>query len=232
MDYIIEVLIRNVSKLTSDELESKTDAIIDVIDNVTAATARSFHILYPSSQQEDRRDFTYKIVARVSTDEVQDATTLFNKINEAVPVRLVSVIDKRFEPRTQEGFYWTNEGSTKYSDGGTYIDPYYVFHANGETDYKIIYIPEYTKNMYPRDREYYEKSGAKYMWACTACWNNFMKATSIEDAIEEFEEMYQDRLWKSIEHYRDLVSGSIDKYHDFNQYKHRKEANNNDTRTN
>ena len=232
MEYLIEVLLRSDINLTSDELESKTDTIIDIIDDVTNANARSFHILYPSSQQENRRDFTYKIIVRVSTDEIQDATTLFNKINEEVSISLVSVIDRKFEPRAQDGFYWTNEGSTKYLNGGTYVDPYYVFHANGETDYRIIYIPEYIKNMCLRDKEHYEKQGATYMWECTACWDNFMSATTLEEAIEEFEQMYCDRLWKTVEHYKNMISESIDKYYDFNQYRHRKETTTNDDRTN
>jgi hypothetical protein len=132
------------------------------------------------------------------------------------------MVDNRFAPKAPQKYYWTNEGITAYHDGGVYIDPYYTFHANGSDDYQIVYIPVYVEKFMTRDKAYYEKSGAKFMWRCTACWDNFMKAQTIEEAIEEFEVLYHEKLWNSIEHYQERLMSATAAFKQFNTYRREK----------
>lgn len=133
----------------------------------------------------------------------------------------VRVRDTRFI-ETGHGIRWTNDGITAYSDSSVYEDPMYEFHYNDFNDYQIVYIPIYANRFCPRDKERYEKSGAKYMWRCTACWDNFMQAQTIEDAIEEFEEMYFKKLWSSVTNVQKELERATDRFREFYDYRSRK----------
>ena len=135
---------------------------------------------------------------------------------------LVNVLDYEFDPahKSKQGYYWTNDGETWYHDSERpYVDAYFDFHVNDYQDYTIIHIPTYIQRMSPRDREHYEKSGATFMWRCTACWDNFMKATTIKDAIEEFEVMYKEKLWQSVEGYKKSLDEATDAFREFDKYR-------------
>ena len=98
----------------------------------------------------------------------------------------------------------------------------YEFHYNDFNDYQIVYIPTYAANFCARDKERYEKTGAKYMWKYTGCGNNFMEAQTIDDAIEEFEAMYREKLWDSVVSEEESLRRSIDKFRVFDEYRKRK----------
>ena len=57
------------------------------------------------------------------------------------------------------------------------------------------------------------------MWRCTACWDNYMKATTIKDAIEEFEVMYKEKWWQSVEGYKKSLDKATDAFREFDQYR-------------
>lgn len=137
------------------------------------------------------------------------------------PKAFVRMRDLRFAD-TKQGIRWVNDGVTAYSDSSVYEDPMYEFHYNDRDDYQIVYIPTYAKRFCPRDKERYEKSGAKYMWRCTACWDNFMKAQTIEDAIEEFEEMYFEKLWNSVTSVQKELERATDRFREFYNYRRSK----------
>lgn len=137
------------------------------------------------------------------------------------PKAFVRVRDARFID-TGHGIRWTNDGITAYSDSSVYEDPMYDFHYNDFNDYQIVYIPTYAERFRPIDKERYEKSGAKYMWRCTACWDNFMEAETIEDAIEEFEEMYRKKLWNSVVNEQESLRQATDKFIEFDEYRSKK----------
>lgn len=133
----------------------------------------------------------------------------------------VRVCDVRFAD-TGHGIRWVNDGITVYSDSSIYEDPVYEFHYNDFNDYQIVYIPTYTAKFCARDKERYEKTGAKYMWRCTASWDNFMKAQTVDDAIEEFEAMYHEKLWNGVVNEEESLRRAIDKFRVFDEYRGRK----------
>ena len=137
------------------------------------------------------------------------------------PKAFVRVRDARFID-TEHGIRWTNDGITAYSDSSVYEDPMYEFHYNDFNDYQIVYIPTYAERFRPIDKERYEKIGAKYMWRCTACWDNFMEAQTIEDAIEEFEKMYFEKLWNSVTSTQKELERATDRFREFYDYRSRK----------
>lgn len=137
------------------------------------------------------------------------------------PKSYVRVRDLRFKD-TGHGIRWVNDGITVYSDSSIYEDPMYEFHYNNSDDYAIVYIPTYAAKFCARDKKRYEKTGAKYMWRCTASWDNFMKSQTIDDAIEEFEAMYREKLWNSVVNEEKSLRSAIDKFRVFDEYRNKK----------
>ena len=137
------------------------------------------------------------------------------------------MLDHKYEPSPRPEaikYYWTNEGSTTYHDGETYTDPYYCFHANGFDDYEIVDMDIYTDKptMCGRDRERIKKLGCKYTWRCTASWDNPLKARTIEGAIEEFENLYREKLWNSIEDIQKRLASATESFRNFDNYRRAK----------
>lgn len=162
---------------------------------------------------------------RIVTDN--DADMRGSAINIASYVQtldskaFVRVRDARFAD-TGRGIRWVNDGITVYSDSSIYEDPVYEFRDNDFHDYQIVYIPTYAAKFCARDKERYEKTGAKYMWKYTGCGDNFMEAQTIDDAIEEFEAMYREKLWDSVVSEQKKLIRATDKFRAFDEYRKRK----------
>lgn len=163
--------------------------------------------------------------ARIATDNDADmrgsAISIASYVQTLDPKAFVRVCDVRFAD-TGHGIHWVNDGITVYSDSSIYEDPVYEFHYNDFNDYQIVYIPTYAAKFCARDKERYEKTGAKYMWRCTASRDNFMKAQTIDDAIEEFEAMYREKLWNSVVNEEESLRRTIDKFRVFDEYRSKK----------
>lgn len=171
-------------------------------DDITTCT-QSYEVRIPTNKEIDMRAHAISIASYVQTFD---------------PNAFVRVRDLRFKD-TGHGIRWVNDGVTAYSDSSVYEDPKYVFHYNDFDDYEIIYIPTYAEKFCPRDKERYEKTGAKYMWKHTACWDNFMEAQTIDEAIEEFEEMYFEKLWNSVTNTQKELEKATDRFREFYDYR-------------
>lgn len=164
-----------------------------------------------------KEDLSYPFVLFIIDYEKEvSSIDIFNSLNEFYPLVMVTVIDKRFVAKDDKEVYWTNGGDTTYHDGSTYRDPYYNFHFMGYDDYDIIYVPYYIRNMYDNDKRRYD--GMTYMWRCTGSWDNPLKATTIEEAIVEFEDYYKNTLWKCVEVSQERLADNIKNYKNFNDY--------------
>ena len=223
----IKVVVKFADDPSTEYLDTYVDNMIELVDDYCNHKPRSFRIEAPKPEQIATGDFVYRWLIDVCNASAH-AKELFNLINDITSVGnliLVNVLDHDYDiaHKNEKGYYWTNEGETWYHDSERgYIDPYYDFHVNDYQDYSIVHIPSYLHNndkMYPRDRQYYEKSGATFMWRCTSCWDNFMKATTIKDDIEEFEVMYKEKLWKSVEGYKKNLDKAIDAFASFDEYR-------------
>ena len=209
-------------------LDMYSNSLITAVDDYCNNRQRSFITEEPSKKQKDKDDFVYRWEIEVGDCSV-NAHDLFDVVNP-IPggkVLLVDVRDKKYDPKynnSNVGYYWTNEGSTWYHDSETgYKDDTWEFHVNGFSDYKIVHIPTtLNRLMDPRRKSFYSNSGATFMWCCTSSWDNFMKATTIEEAIEEFEQMYKKMLWKSIEGLKQEVNHAIDNFAAFDEYRSNK----------
>ena len=143
------------------------------------------------------------------------------KVDEDVQITYVTITERRFDERctSNVGYWWTNEGETWYHDSeNSYVDPYYRFIVNGQEEYSVVHIPTYINRFDERDRKHYEESGATYMWRCTSCWDNWMKATTIDEAIDEFENIYKKKLWSSVEGYKRELNKAVDNFAAFDEY--------------
>ncbi len=164
------------------------------------------------------QSYAFQIITDKEFDMRRYAISIASYVQTFDPKSYVRVRDLRFKD-TRHGIRWVNDGVTAYSDSSVYEDPTYEFHYNDCDDYEIVYIPTYAAKFCPRDKERYEKTGAKYMWKCTACWDNFMEAQTIEDAIEEFEKMYREKLWSGMVNLQNRLRDATDKFRDFDEYR-------------
>lgn len=219
----IKVVIKFDDEPTAEYLDGYLESMMELVDDYFNNRPRSFRIETPTSEQLPTRNFVYRYIIDVC-GAAAHAEELFKLIKDIPCVGklvLVNVFDHEYDiAHNKKGHYWTNEGETWFYDSERpYVDAYYNFHVNDYQDYTIIHIPTYIQRMSPRDRERYEKSGATFMWMCTACWDNFMKATTIKDAIEEFEVMYRKKLWESAEGYKKSLDKAMDAFIEFDQYR-------------
>ena len=219
----IKVVVKFDHEPSTEYLDSYVDNMMELVDDYCNHSPRSFHIEPPKPEQIATREFVYRWIIDVC-DASADAEALFKLIDDITfgKLLLVNVLDHEFDPeqRSKQGYCWTNDGETWYHDSErSYVDAYFDFYVNDYQDYTIIHIPTYIQRMSPRDKERYEKSGATFMWRCTACWDNFMKATTINDAIEEFEVMYKEKLWQSVEGYKKSLDRATDAFREFDTYR-------------
>ena len=164
------------------------------------------------------QSYAFQIITNKEFDMRGHAISIASYMQTFDPKAYVRVRDARFKD-AGHGIRWVNDGVTAYSDSSVYEDPIYEFRYNDYADYEIVCIPAYAAKFCPRDKERYEKTGAKYMWRCTACWDNFMEAQTIEDAIEEFEKMYHEKLWSGVVNLQDRLRDATNKFRDFDEYR-------------
>ena len=164
------------------------------------------------------QSYAFQIITDKEFNIRGHAISIASYVQTFDPKSYVRVRDARFAD-TGHGIRWVNDGITVYSDSSIYEDPVYDFHYNDFNDYQIVYIPTYAAKFCARDKERYEKTGAKYMWRCTASWDNFMKAQTIDDAIEEFEAMYREKLWNSVVSEQENLRRATDKFIEFDDYR-------------
>ena len=195
--------------LTNEQVKHAVDLFIrncGVSDDDIITNSQSYEVRIVTDNDADMRGSAISVASYAKTFD---------------PQAFVRVRDARFAD-TGHGIRWVNDGITVYSDSSIYEDPVYEFHYNDFNDYQIVYIPTYAANFCARDKERYEKTGAKYMWKYTGCGNNFMEAQTIDDAIEEFEAMYREKLWDSVVSEEESLRRSIDKFRVFDEYRKRK----------
>lgn len=205
-------------------LNECADAIIQTVDSYTGNKPRIFHIELPTEEMLNSGNYIYKWVISVSGATI-DCKELFDHINAEVPLLTLDVFDPKFiAPPSHVKYFWTNEGSTSYHDGGIYVDPYYCFHANGFDDYEIVDMEVYGSRpaLGERERKRIEKLGCKYTWRCTSSWDNPLKAQTIEEAIEEFENFYREKLWNTIESIQERLASATESFRNFDTYRRAK----------
>ena len=192
--------------LTKEQIKHIADLFIGrygVSDDDIITNSQSYEVRIVTDNDADMRGSAISVASYAKTFD---------------PKAFVRVCDVRFAD-TGHGIRWVNDGITVYSDSSIYEDPVYEFHYNDFNNYQIVYIPTYAAKFCARDKERYEKTGAKYMWRCTASWDNFMKAQTIDDAIEEFEAMYREKLWNSVVNEEESLRRAIDKFRVFDEYR-------------
>ena len=219
--YMIEVVPKFDKNPTAEEFENIRDSIVDEVDNYCNNQERSFHVTYPYQKDIDEGRFTYRIHILIKSEKELRSAALFELLNlvDKHPLVMVTVQESRFCKRDAP-IFWYHEGETTYWDGSTYISPNYDLYVTGNNYYTIQYVPVAIKNMYDRDKQRYD--GVTYMWRCTGSWDNFMKAKTIDEAIEEFEKYYQKQLWGAVEGTRKHLEEAIDTFAQFEDYRWRK----------
>lgn len=221
--YMIEVVPKFEKNPTNEEFENMCDSIVDAVDNYCNNQERSFHVTYPLQKDIDEGRFTYRIHILIKSEKELRSAALFELLNlvDKHPLVMVTVQESRF-CKKDAPIFWFHEGETTYHDGGTYISPNYDLYVNGNNYYTIQYVPTITNNRYMSDRDKKRYADVTYMWRCTGSWDNFMKAKTIDEAIEEFEKYYQKQLWRAVEGCRRSLEKATDNFAQFEDYRWRK----------
>ena len=224
---IIRVKVSFYDNPSDEMLELYSNRLITAVDDYCNNRQRSFVINPPTEERIMKGDYNYEWEIEVGDCSV-NAHELFDIVNPVSfgggKLLYVDVRDKKYDPKYNNcnvGYYWTNEGSTWYHDSETgYKDPFWEFHVNGHSDYRIIHIPtQIDKLRDERSKSFYRNSGATYMWSCVSSWDNWLQATTLEDAIEEFEQLYKKKLWQAVEGYKKSLDNAIDAFASFDKYR-------------
>ncbi len=206
---------------TQEVLNECADTIMSIID-YHIGLQRTFSIEFPTEEMLNSGNYIYTWVINIP-GAIINCKELFNYINDEIPVLTLNVLDQKFISSPEYvKYFWTNDGTTTYHDGGTYEDPYYCFHANGFDDYEIVDMEAYARKRDIRVREHIAQLGCKYTWRCTASWENPLNATTIDAAIEEFENIYREKLWNSIESLQERLASATDSFRNFDTYRRSK----------
>ena len=206
--------------MSHDSMVEYTSKIEEVINNISEE--HTLRVTYPTTEMVRRHELRYTFYMTISTYDSLTSKALFDLLNTVITVNILNLRDRTYDPLLNDDMIgWCNEGQTTYEDGNTYYDPYYRLYINGPTDYEIVYVPYYIRNMQERDKKRYE--GWTYTWKCTGSWDNQLKATTIEEAIEEFEEWYYKKLWECVDSLQTRLHEATDKYRDFADYRRFKE---------
>lgn len=205
MNYLIRIHPKFTSMPDAEWFENYVDSVIDAVDSYCSFSPRSFNVTFPTSERIAKGDYSHFISIVIESKEPLSATALFELLNPIYALFTVNVQEYRFKAvQPGKSIYWTNEGECKYHDGGTYVDPAYVFHFNKTADYEIFDVKELIKRWSEADRKKYE--GWSYMWSCTGCWDNKLEATTLDEAIAEFEKYFYNQLWKGVESYQERLN--------------------------
>ena len=226
---VIRIDVKFDDQPSTNFLDSYSDELISMVDDYCNYRERSYITEAPSPEMIEKKAFIYTWEI-----EVADCRAYPKEIFDIVTsiaggkVLLVDVRDKKYDPRYNNcnvGYKWTNEGSVWFRDSKEcYVDPYYDFHINGSITYTIIHIPSYAlRHKYSFKGEEFEKSGKTFMWRCTASYDNFMKATTLEEAIKEFEALYRKKLWETVEARKKSLTEAVDTFAAFDEYLWNKE---------
>lgn len=218
-NYIIKILPDRKELFSSFDLDEYISAITDKIAKMYVCEIRKGPITHPTSGSIAEGRYPYIIQLKMKPYTLKPyASEIFGAIKDIHPLVLVDLVEERwFHTGSCDGIYWSNEGSTAYSDNSVYEDPNYEFHFMGNHDYKVHYVPTYIKHMDERNKERYK--GMTYMWSCTGSWDNPLKADNIDDAIKEFEEYYYNMLWGCIESCRERLEKVTDNFRNFANYR-------------
>jgi len=214
--YMIEVVPKFEQNPTQDDFDVICAELVTAVDNLCNNNKRSFHVMYPLQEDIDKGNYHYRIHILVNSESELRSSTLFDLLNTIHPLVLINLQESRFCMRAGDGVHWYHEGETTYYDGGTYTSPNYDLYINGKTHYTVQYVPLAIRSMYDRDKKRYE--GVTYMWRCTGCWDNFMRATTLDEALLEFEDYYHKLLWKAVESTRKSLAEAEDNFRQFGEY--------------
>lgn len=193
--------------LTKEQVKHAVDLFLGhcgVSDDDITTCSQSYEVRILADKEIDMRGHAISIASYVQTFD---------------PKAFVRVRDSRFKD-IGHGIRWVNDGITAYSDSSVYTDPYYKMYIGDRSDYEIIDVDIYAKKLSERDKERFE--GLKFVWRCTACWDMHLKAETIDDAIEEFEEIYRDKLWSSVVNEQESLRRATDKFREFDEYRRMK----------
>lgn len=226
MTNIITVLVSFYDNPSQEQLDVDTTNVITTVDNYCSNSTRSYIVNSPTEEQLEKKHYNYEWEIEVDNCSVS-AQELFDLLLDISfhggKLLLVDVKDKRYSPKlnnSNKGYYWTNEGETWYHDSEKgYRDAYWDFHVNNNVEYTVVHIPTFVRNMNEVDKQRYLSKGYTFMWRSTCCWDMWMQATTVEDALEEFEVMYKEKLWQTIEGYKKSLDKATDAFREFDKYR-------------
>ena len=214
--YFIEIALKYDAEPQKDTFEYDCNLLVDKMKELYSDANLIGTIVMPSQEDLELRRYFYRLRIHMDTDNEISSKPLFDVLNGVCPLALVHLRETRF-CKQDAPIYWEHEGETTYYDGSTYKSPNYDFYVNGETYYTVQYVPLTLNRLSERDKKRY--NGVTYMWRCTGSWDNFMESTTLDEALEEFENFYYKLLWDAVEANNQRLAASLNKFNTYNQYR-------------
>ena len=216
MKFLVNIYLKAQKEISIDELNLIKNNMLCAINEYWPCEA--LMVTYPSFEKLASGRCEYWFTAHIEEDEL-DATEVFEVCDKVYPLVMIHVRDQKYINHGDMKIGWTNDGVTAYSSDKAYYDPYYRFIFTGkETDYEVVDVPKYSGRLCTCERDMERYKDKKWMWKSTGSWDNFMEATTLNEALEEFEAYYESVCWKSIDSLRKRLDTAIDNYRLINQH--------------
>lgn len=155
------------------------------------------------------KDSCYVLEFHVAAKEMPIAVKIMQQLKTNFEVSEVSVTRAIWNPKEDVPFQWTNEGVVCYADESTYHQDFWEFRIDGIAVFSVHYVPTYTKN-WPDWRRQKFFGNAQFAWEGMSGGFTPLKATTIDEALKEFEDIYVNMTRASIQ-------AAEKKLHDLNQ---------------
>jgi len=158
----------------------------------------------------------------VVADEMPVAKNLFDELNQHFDVNQLEITRECWHLKPNTQFQWTNRGVIVYYDGSVYHEDFWEFRIKGCSVFNILYIPSYTKGWTKGKREKAFGS-ALYCWVGPAGGKTPLRAHCIDDALKEFEELFENMTRNSIQQTERKLSDLKTELEDLTKWRSKKE---------
>ena len=217
MKFIVNIYLKAQKEIPTDEFNLIKHNMLCAINEYWPCEA--LMATYPNAEKLAKERYEYWFTAHLDEPELH-ATEVFEVCEKIYPLVMVHVRDQQYINHGDMQIGWTNDGSTAYSASNVYYDYYYRFIFNNkETDYEIVDVKKYLHRICTESPDAMKRYEDKHwMWRSTGSWDNFMEATTLAEAIEEFEAYYENMCWKALESARRSLNTATDNYRLINQH--------------
>lgn len=190
--------------------------ISDTLYDYPGITDSWFTSKQPVGESHECMNFT------VVADEMPIAKNIFDELKQYFDVNQLEVTRECWHLKPDVQFQWTNKGITVYNDGSVYHEDFWEFRIKGCAVFSVVYVPSFTKGWTKSKREKAFGS-ASFFWAGLGGGRTPLKAHNIDDALKEFEELFENMTRNTIQQTERKLSDLKTELEDLTKWRSKKE---------